>query len=213
MTEIEMEEAARVRAAEAGQLVRGGGQKAWTKRFRTRKARTVECLMQICTATIMRGHATSILHAAMCAERARTGAGEGKRRAGFPLFAWVERGRLSSGARNASGFPPLVHSPPLLSPPSSPPPPYLVAFISSSTPIPPSTLWMRGGDRPVGGMAQAGRAAQLSAAHLGALWQGSERAQEDRTGGRRWRGARLGCSHWQEERLERGLDRSYIGAI
>ena len=35
--------------------------------------------MQICTATIMRGHATSILHAAECAERARTGAGEGGR--------------------------------------------------------------------------------------------------------------------------------------
>ena len=53
--------------------------KAWTKRYRTCKARTVECLMQICTATIMRGHATSILHAAECAERARTGAGEGGR--------------------------------------------------------------------------------------------------------------------------------------
>ena len=79
VTEIEMEEAARVRAAEVGQLVRGAGQKAWTKRYRTRKARTVECLMQICTATIMRGHATSILHAAECAERARTGAGEGGR--------------------------------------------------------------------------------------------------------------------------------------
>ena len=35
--------------------------------------------MQICTATIMRGHATSILHAAEFAERARMGAGEGGR--------------------------------------------------------------------------------------------------------------------------------------
>ena len=39
VTEIEMEAASRVpRAAEAGQLVRGAGRKAWTKRYRTRKA-------------------------------------------------------------------------------------------------------------------------------------------------------------------------------
>ena len=64
VSEAELEEAERARIAEDGKLVKGAKQKDWDRRLKTRKARTVEGLMQVCTATIMRGHAQAILFAA-----------------------------------------------------------------------------------------------------------------------------------------------------